>query len=173
MIMMRRYLVCAILAVICVGCTRGIQTDTPVTWRQEEDEIILYIYLSSEASAELINMLDEPVTFEQVSEFLAQNTEDRIPFFEGAMTSAALTARRVELKAEMEKKGSQDGVVMQIIGFKENPVKIIKGALDLSQAPKYLANFDPRKDPEVVNKMIDLMSEQGFVVEVYGRFPDQ
>ena len=73
----------------------------------------------------------------------------------------------------MEKKRSQDGMVMQIIGFKENPVKILKGALDLSKAPKYLADFDPRKDPNAVNKMIDLMSEQGFVVEVHGRFPDQ
>lgn len=171
--MIRECLACVILAAICLGCTREAQTNTPVTWKQDEDEIILYIYLSSEASTELIDMLDAPVTFEQVSEFLVHNTDGQIPFFEGAMTSAALTARRVELKAEMDKKVSQDGMVLEIIGFKENPIKIMRGALDYSRAPKYLADFDQGKNPEVVSKLLDLMSEHGFVVEVYGRFPEQ
>ena len=89
------------------------------------------------------------------------------------MTSAALTARRVELKTEMEKKRSPEGITLEIIGFKENPVKIIKGALDFSPAPKYLAGFDVGENPKVVNKMIDFMSGDGFVVEVYGRFPEE
>ena len=171
--MIKRFLICIFLAILCSGCTRGIQTDTPVTWRQYEDEITLHIYFSNEASAELINLLDEPVTFEQVSEFLVQNTDDRIPFFEGAMTSAALTAHRVELKAEMEKKRSPDGITLEIIGFKENPVKIMKGALEFYPAPKYLAGFDAGKNPAMVNKMIDLMSGDGFVVDVYGKFPEE
>jgi hypothetical protein len=49
----------------------------------------------------------------------------------------------------------------------------MKGALDFSQAPKYLADFDPAKHPEVVNELIDLMSGHEFVVEVYGQFPKQ
>jgi hypothetical protein len=62
---------------------------------------------------------------------------------------------------------------MEIIGFQENPVKIMKAALDFSQAPKYLAEFDPNQNPQAVAKLIDLMSGHEFVVEVYGRFPEQ
>jgi hypothetical protein len=89
------------------------------------------------------------------------------------MASAALTTGRVELKAEMEKKLSKEGLTIEIIGFKENPVQIMKGALGLTNAPKTLADFDPHKNPDVVSRVINLMSGHGFVVEVYGRFPEQ
>jgi hypothetical protein len=171
--MIRSCLACLILAVICFGCTSKTQPNTPVTWTQAEDEIILYTDFSNEASAELINMLSQPVTFEQAREFLVQNTDGKIPFYEGALTSAALTTGRMELKAEMEKKRSQDGLTLEIIGFQENPVKILKGALVYLQAPKTLADFDPGKNPEVVSKLIELMNGHVFVVEAYGRFPEQ
>jgi hypothetical protein len=171
--MIRKCLACIILAVICFGCSGKAQTNAPVTWRQDEDEIILYMDFSNEASAELINMLSGPVTFEQVSEFLVRNTDGKLPFFEGALTSAALTTRRIELKAEMDKKRSQDGLTLEVIGFQENPVKILKGALDYSQAPKLLADFDPYKSPEVVGRLIDLMNGHIFVVEAYGQYPEQ
>jgi hypothetical protein len=171
--MIRSFLACVILAVIFFGCTSKAQLNTPVTWRQEQDEIILTMDFSNEASAELINMLSQPVTFVQISEFLVQNTDGNIPFYEGALTSAALTTGGMELQAEMEKKRSQDGLTLEIIGFKENPVKIVKGALDFSQAPKYLADFDPNKNPQVVRKLTDLLGGHVFVVEVSGRFPEQ
>jgi hypothetical protein len=171
--MIKRSLACVLLIIISFGCAREAQTNTPITWRADEDEIILYLDFSSEASSALINLLNEPVTFKQASDFLVQNTDSKIPFFEGALAAAALTSRSVEFKAEMEKKLSRDGITMEIIGFQENPVKIVKGALDFSQAPEYLVEFDPNQNPQVVNKLIDLMSGNDFVVEVYGRFPEQ
>ena len=165
-------LACAILAIICFSCAREAQAKTPITWRQDEDEIILYVDISSQASSELMSLLNETVTFEQASEFLVHNTDDKIPFYEGVMISAALTTRWIELKSEMEKKRSQGGMRLEIIGFKENPIKIVKGALDDSQAPKYLADFDPSKNPELVDELTNLMDGNEFVVEIYGRFPE-
>jgi hypothetical protein len=115
-------------------------------------------------------MMNEGVTFEKVSEFLVQYTDGKIPFLEGAMTSAALVARRDELKAEMEKKRAQKRISMEIIGFKENPVQIMEGALDFPQAPKYPADFDPQKHPDIVDTLLDLISGHGFVLNVRGRF---
>jgi hypothetical protein len=171
--MMRSCLAIVLLTVICFGCASETQTNFPITWRQDEDEIVLYLDFSGEASSALIRMLDETVTFEQVSDFLVQNTDSKIPFYEGALTSAAITARRAVLQGEMERKRSQDGLVVEIIGFKENPVQIVKGALVFSRAPKYLANFDPGKNPEVVKALLELMDGSEFVVGVHGRFPGQ
>jgi hypothetical protein len=171
--MLKRCLAFVLLAAMCFGCTREVQTNSTVTWRDAEDEIVLYLDVSSDASSALISMLNEPVTFQQVADFLVKNTGGKIPFFEGALISAAITARRVDLQSEMEKKRSQDGITLEIIGFKENPVKIVKGALDFSKAPKYLVDFDARQHPDVVGRLIDLMNGNAYVVEVQGRVSEQ
>lgn len=117
-----------------------------------------------------MEMLNEPVTFEQVSEFLVKNTGGKIPFLEGAMTTAALIARQDKVRTEMDRMISTEGSIIEIIGFKENPVKIMKGALGFPQAPRYLSDFEPGKYPEVVETLLRLMDGNSFVVEVDGRF---
>ena len=170
--MRRKFLACLLLCVFSISCVPSQTTMTPVTWRQDEDEIILYVDLSSDASAQLLEMLKEPVSFDQISEFMVQNTNGKIPFIEGAMTAALLTARQDQIDAEMQKKVSEEGIILEIIGFKENPVKIMKGALDLQEAPKYLADFESQKNAAVLDTVLDLMSGDTFVVHVSGRFTE-
>jgi hypothetical protein len=72
--MIKRCLAGVILAVVCFSCARESQTNTPIRWKQDEDKIILYVYLTAETSADLISMLNQPATFEQISDFLVQNS---------------------------------------------------------------------------------------------------
>jgi hypothetical protein len=163
--MKQRIAASLLLILFCWGCAAP--KNTPVTWKQDEDEIIFYVYLSKEASAQLVEQMNDPVNFEQVSEFLVKNTDGRIPFTEGIMTAAAVVAHQTEVKAILEKNKSSEGNTIEIIGFKENPVKIVKGAFKELQTPKYLSDFDSREHPEIVQALHMMMDGNSFVLAVY------
>jgi hypothetical protein len=163
--MKQRITASLLLILFCWSCAAP--QNTPVAWKQDEDEIIFYVYLSNEASAQLVERMTDQVHFEQVSEFLVKNTDGKMPFTEGIMTAAAVVAHQAEVKAVLEKNSSPEGNTIEIIGFKENPVKIVKGALKELRAPKYLSDFDARENPEIVRLLRMMMDGNSFVLRVY------
>ena len=134
----------------------------------QRDEIILYINLSKNASNELAKELDEAATFESICEFLIRHSTEKIPFWEGSMTAAAIIKTQNKIE-EVYKQSSHEGLAIEITGFKRDPVQIMRGALDFPDAPKYLNDFDPQVHQEIVDSMLDIMKGNSFIVQVYGK----
>jgi hypothetical protein len=147
------------------GCTPKRQADSDVTFQSDEDEIILYISFSKKAADELGREFDGTVDFESLCNFLIRSSVDQVPFWEGSMTAAAILKKQVEIE-EATQRPSQAGIKIEIIGFKQNPVQIMKGALDFPDAPRYLNDFSPTEYEDFVSSMLDIMKGDAFVVHI-------
>ena len=142
------------------------QADSDITFQR--DEIILHINLSKKASDELAKELDDTATFESICEFLIHHSTEKIPFWEGSLTTAAIIKMQNEIK-ETAERPLREGIRIEIIGFKRDPVKIMQGTLDFPNAPKYLNDFAPNEHEEFVNSMLDIMMGNAFVVHINGK----
>ena len=134
----------------------------------QRDEIILYINLSSNASDELAKKLDKAATFESIREFLIGHSSEKIPFWEGSMATAAIIKAQNEIK-ETAERSLREGISIEIIGFKSDPVQIMQGTLDFSNTPKYLNNFVPKEHEEFINSLLDIMKGNALVVHINGK----
>jgi len=150
---------------LITGCAPKRQANSDVIFRSDEDEIILFINFSKKAADELGREFNGTANFESLSNFLVRNSTDKVPFWEGSMTVAAILKKQAEIE-EAIKRPTQVGIKIEIIGFQENPVRIMKGSLDFPDAPKYLNDFVPSEHEDFVNSMLDIMRGNVFVIHV-------